>query len=139
MQPHRWSSGGAFIAVQDREALLRICPVNTSGAAPAEKTFNVEFRAADATANPWMVIGVLAKALIAGLRDGQSIEHIGATDSPLPRTLDEAITALRQDSQVMSWFPQELLDTHLGIRTVEKTALENLSDEQKCERYLHVY
>jgi glutamine synthetase len=139
LQPHRWSSGGAFIAVQDREALLRICPVNTSGTAPAEKTFNVEFRAADATANPWIVIGVLAKALIAGLRDDQRIAHIGATDSPLPRTLDEAILALRQDSQVMSWFPQELLDTHLGIRTVEKAALENLSDEQKCERYLNVY
>jgi len=139
LQPHRWSAGGAFIAVQDREALLRICPVNTSGTSPAEKTFNVEFRAADATANPWIVIGVLAKALIAGLRDDQSIAHIGATDSPLPRTLDEAILALRQDSQVMSWFPQELLDTHLGIRTVEKAALENLSDEQKCERYLHVY
>jgi glutamine synthetase len=85
------------------------------------------------------VIGVLAKALIAGLRDDQRIAHIGATDSPLPRTLDEAILALRQDSQVMSWFPQELLDTHLGIRTVEKAALENLSDEQKCERYLNVY
>ena len=139
LQPHRWSSGGAFIAVQDREALLRICPVNTSGATPVEKTFNVEFRAADATANPWIVIGVLARALTSGLRDDREIAHIGATDEPLPRSLTEAIASLHQDPEVVRWFPKELLDTHLGIRSVEAAALENLSDAQKCERYLNVY
>jgi glutamine synthetase len=99
----------------------------------------VEFRAADATANPWIVIGVLARALISGLRDDREIAHIGATDEPLPRSLTEAIASLHQDPEVMSWFPKELLDTHLGIRSVEAAALENLSDAQKCERYLNVY
>lgn len=139
LQPHRWSSGGAFIAVQDREALLRICPLNSASDTPVEKSFNIEFRAADATANPWIVIGVLARALLVGLRENRPLEHIGATDRPLPRTLNEAISSLRQDSEVMSWFTQELLDTHLGIRSVEEAALVNLSDVEKCERYLNVY
>ncbi len=139
LQPHRWSSGGAFIAVQDREALLRICPLNTVSHTPVEKTFNVEFRAADATSNPWIVIGILARALISGLRDDCTIEKIGASESPLPRTLSEAIISLRKNPEVMSWFPKDLLETHLGIRTVEESALENFSDVEKCERYLHVY
>ena len=139
LQPHRWSSGGSFIAVQDREALLRICPINAISKTPVEQSFNVEYRAADATANPWIVIGTLARALMEGLRENVEISEIGATEAPLPRSLDEALDALQSDDEVKSWYPQELLDTHIGIRTVEKAALEELSEAEKCERYGHVY
>ena len=142
LQPHRWSSGGAFMAVQDREALLRICPVNrvtSADESSVEKSFNVEFRAADATANPWLVIGTLAHALNEGLTAGEPIASIGASDAALPRSLDEAILALKADTVAQSWYPQELLDVHLGIREVEAKTLEKLSDVEKCERYRNVY
>jgi glutamine synthetase len=139
LQPDRWSSGGAFIAVQDREALLRICPVNTIAKAAPESSFNVEFRAADATANPWIVIGTLARALLSGLREGAEISEIGANNKSLPRSLSDAIDSLRCNEEVKSWYPPELLDTHLGIREEEASALERLSDVEKCERYGDVY
>jgi len=139
LQPHRWSSGGAYIAVQDREALLRICPINSISQSSVERTFNVEFRAADATANPWLVIGSLARALIAGLQAGEEIASIGASEASLPRSLDEAISALKGDSISRSWYPRELFDVHLGIRSVEAASLEKLSDVEKCERYRDVY
>lgn len=139
LQPHRWSSGGAYIAVQDREALLRIVPINTIGNAKPEDSFNVEFRAVDATANPWLVIAMLTRGLIAGLRDSKEIERIGQSDSPLPPSLKDAIAALLADELASSWVPAEFLQTHIGIRGSEELELAQLSDEEKCERYLDVY
>ena len=139
LQPHRWSAGGAYIAVQDREALLRIVPLNTVGEVGLDQSFNVEFRAADATANPWLVIAMLARGLLAGLREGKEIEMIGRSDKPLPRSLNEAIEALLANKLVSSWVPEGFLQTHIGIRRSEELELAELSDQEKCERYLDVY
>ncbi len=139
LQPHRWSAGGAYIVVQDREALLRIVPVNLIGDTEPKDSFNVEFRAVDATANPWVVIAVLTRALLIGLREGEEIERIGQTDTPLPRSLNEAIEALLDDELFLSWIPEGFLQTHIGIRRSEELELAQLSDAEKCERYLNVY
>jgi glutamine synthetase len=139
LQPHRWSAGGAYIAVEDREALLRISPLNTVGNVGPGQSFNVEFRAADSTANPWLVIAMLARGLLAGLHEGREIEVIGPLDRPLPRTLNEAIPALLADEVASSWVPAGFLQTHIGIRRSEELELANLSDQEKCERYLNVY
>ena len=147
LQPHRWSSGGNFIAVQDREALLRICPIVSIGSADPAQGFNVEYRAADATANPWLVISVLARALTAGIDKGIPIANIYSLDTParheqvesLPATIDEAISALLADEVVLSWFAPDLLEAHLGIRRSEARELADLTPSEKCERYFRVY
>jgi glutamine synthetase len=139
LQPHRWSSGGAYIAVQDREALLRISPLNTLGNLGPDQSFNVEFRAADATANPWLVIAILVRGLLEGLRADKEIEVIGTLDIPLPRSLNEAIEALLADEVASTWVPEGFLQTHIGIRRSEELELADLSDQEKCERYLNVY
>jgi len=139
LTPHRWSAGGAFIAVQDREALLRIAPITSSDPAKAASMFNVEFRAADATANPWLVIGVLAHALVEGLRADREIAVIGVQDKALPASLEEAIAGLKADVIASEWFPKELQEVHLGIRETEAKILRDLNDAERCERYTNVY
>ncbi len=147
LKPHRWSSAGIYAAVQDREALLRICPVNSLGGADPATSFNVEYRAADATANPWLVISVLTRAAISGLSRGVPISKIHTAsisyDDPaiprLPETLDEALRALDSDDEVKSWFSSDLLSAHIGIRASEAAELFGLTDLEKCERYSRVY
>jgi glutamine synthetase len=147
LKPHRWSSAGIYVAVQDREALLRICPVNSLGGSDPATSFNVEYRAADATANPWLVISVLTRAAIAGLTLGQPIakiytEAISYDDHSIPRlpeTLEEALVALDCDDEVKSWFASDLLSAHIGIRASEAAELFGLTDIEKCERYSRVY
>ena len=147
LQPHRWSSAGIFAAVQDREALLRICPLTTLNGADPAASFNLEYRAADATSNPWLVISVLARAITAGITAGKRVDPIHTEpisyEDPsikrLPESITKAIESLKSDPEVLSWFSEELLAAHLGIRTSEEIELSGLTDEEKCERYSRVY
>ncbi len=143
LTPHRWSAGGICIGRQNREALLRICP-SLNGADP-NKVVNVEFRAADATANPHLVMACLINAMCEGLDRDATIdlivdEHVDLVSVPqLPATLNEAVDAFKTNSIMNGWFPQELIDTHLSIRVCEARALEGLDNAAKCARYAEVY
>jgi glutamine synthetase len=144
LKPHRWSSGAICIAKQDREALLRICPVLEFGGGDPARAFNIEYRAADATANPWLVLAVLMHAMIDGLEKGSVLPDIllGAGDVAarlLPSTLDEAIAAFKADAIANSWFASDLVATHFGIREEESRAVAGLTDDEKCARYSSVY
>jgi glutamine synthetase len=143
LTPHRWSAGGICIGRQNREALLRICPI-PSGSDP-NKIFNIEFRAADATANPHLVMSCLVNAMCDGLDRGLQIENIvddhidNAQVPPLPATLKEAIAAFKSDAVMNSWFAKDLIDTHLSIRDSEEKTLAGLDNPAKCARYAEVY
>lgn len=149
--PHRWSSAAAFVGRQNREAMLRICPVVTiegDGLAGA----NLEFRAADATANPWLVLAVLIQAGLDGLARellppivvDQELEGLDAMARaelgilPLPTDLDSALRAIEGDAAVAGWFGADLLATHLAIRRTELALLATASPEERCARYADV-
>jgi glutamine synthetase len=146
LTPHRWSAGAVALAVQNRESLLRICPVVSLAGNDPALSFNIEFRAADATANPWIVIATLAKALAAGLADRKAPTRIvtaklegDETVRPLPVSLDAAITALKSDIVASTWFSRDFTQTHLHIRESEREFLAAFDDDEKCRRYADVY
>lgn len=146
LQPHRWSAGGICIAKENREALLRICPqIKFTGEIQA-KNFNVEYRAADATANPWITLGCLIHAMVEGLITDIPVDRVvagelDATDGviPLPRSLEEALEFLSQDIVLQSWFDSDLLSTFISIRASEAASLKDLTSEERCTRYVSVY
>ena len=143
LTPHRWSAGGICIGRQNREALLRICPI-PSGSDP-NKIFNVEYRAADATANPYLVMSCLINAMSDGLDRDLKIDqivddHVDNVDVPqLPATLNDAIAAFNANSVMQTWFAKDLIDTHLGIRASEEKTLAGLDGAAKCARYNEAY
>lgn len=144
LRPHRWSSGSICIAKQNREALLRICPVVQFGRADPAHSFNVEYRAADATANPWLVLAGIIEAMVDGLERKCDLPKVlvGEVEGfgrRLPLSLDEAITAFSLDSTAANWFAPNLVATHLGIRAAESNAMVGLNDDEKCARYSSVY
>jgi glutamine synthetase len=151
LAPHRWSSAAAFLGRQNREAMLRICPVVTiasDGLAGA----NLEFRAADATANPWLVLAALIRAGLDGLArelpapavldmeldalDAAGRKRFGVRD--LPRTQADALAAIEADATALRWFAPDLVATHLGIRRTEAKLLGELTPEEQCARYADV-
>ncbi|MGW6459283.1 glutamine synthetase family protein [Streptomyces sp. NPDC055078] len=150
LSPHRWSAGGVFLAERNREALLRICPTcSVDGKDPARQ-FNLEYRASDATANPWLTLGVLIRAGLAGLTGGadypdpvvwpESASESDLADVPgLPADLPQALRALRDDDVVRSWFDPRLFASHLACRQNELEILSGLDEAQRIRRIADVY
>jgi glutamine synthetase len=151
LAPHRWSSAAAFLGRQNREAMLRICPVVTLGSDGLAGA-NLEFRAADATANPWLVMAALIRAGLDGLTrelpspavldmeldalDTAGRERFGVRQ--LPRTQADALAAIEADEIALGWFAPDLVATHLGIRRTEAAILAELTPDEQCARYADV-
>ncbi|MCB4208948.1 glutamine synthetase family protein [Arthrobacter sp. UM1] len=153
LAPHRWSSANAFLGRHNREAFLRICPtVSMEGRDPASQ-LNLEFRAGDGTGNPWLVLGSLIRAGLEGVREKLAAptvvdcdveemdesERESADIRPLPRSLEEALTALEQDTTAAGWFHPDLLRVHTSIKRDEIDQLRDFSSTEKCERYARAY
>lgn len=148
LTPHRWSAGGVFLAERNREALLRICPTSPLCGRAIEDQYNLEFRAADATANPWLVIGLLVRAGLRGIEHSyepahvwpESVTEAELTSVPtLPASLDEALDDLKADDVVTGWLHPDLLDTHLAVKRSELDAVADLTEAQRCVRVADVY
>ncbi len=55
--------------LRNREALLRIPPLIALGGAEPARQMRLEYRGADASANPYLALGALLRAGLAGVRD----------------------------------------------------------------------
>lgn len=149
LSPHRWSAASSFLGQQNREAFLRICPPLTMDGRDPAGQINLEFRAADATSNPWILLGSLIRAGLQGIRDGlaaplvvnSDLEDLSETEreaagiTELPGSLEDALDALEADEAFNSWFGPDLLRVHKAIKRAEIEELKNLSNAEKCERY----
>ncbi len=148
LTPHRWSAGGVFLAERNREALLRICPTSTAGGGDPARQYNLEFRAADATANPWLTLGLLVRAGLAGITDElpdpviwpETVTEDELAGVPLlPKDLAAALDELVADEVVTGWLDPALLDTHVSVKRAELAAVAELSDVERCARFADVY
>jgi glutamine synthetase len=151
LQPHRWSSAYTCIGEQDREATLRICPI-VGGRAP-DKQFNLEFRAADATANPYLLLGALVCAGLDGLEESLALPQLMDCDPAeltdaeraragierLPESLPAALAALRADAKAMAWLPAPLREAYLQMKSAEIEACAGLDMQAICDRYAAIY
>lgn len=146
--PHRWSAGGIFLADRNREALLRICPLVSLGGRDPAGQLRLEYRGCDATANPWLVLGILVRAALEGIRHDYAEPVVfseAATDEDLasvpalPKSLEEALAALEADATVRSWFHPDLLATHLSVKRSELATVAHLDEAGRCHAIADVY
>jgi glutamine synthetase len=151
--PNRWSAAFNNLGLQDREAALRICPVfETTGAEPADQ-FHFEYRAADAAASPYMVLGGLIWAGLDGLRQNLPAPVPTTTDAAamdaaeltslglqrLPQSLTEALDLLAADDALRDWMGPLLHEAYLCHKRFEADLMAPLSPEEQCQRYALVY
>ncbi len=153
LAPHRWSAGAACLAQQNREALLRIPPLVALSSAEPASQLHLEYRGADATANPYLALGALLRAGLDGLRaelpappildrdpaglDDAAAERFGV--GALPTSLEGSLAALAGDETVRGWMSPLLYEAYMAVKRTELRIVGELDIEEACRRYADVY
>jgi glutamine synthetase len=151
LQPHRWSAAYNTLAVRDREAALRICPVRPNTGRPVAEQFNVEFRATDGAANPYLVLGVLVRAGLEGIREKlvPDVPHDGDPDELDPaearrlgiERLSTSLSAAldRFAAGGRDLLPAALAVAFIGVKQAELADLAGKSPAEVAARYRAVF
>jgi glutamine synthetase len=153
LAPHRWSAGAAALGQGNREALLRIPGLAVAGRGDVARRYNLEYRAADATANPYLALGGIIRAGLEGVRDElpappildrdlDTLDEAHAADfgvDALPKSLPESLDALERDRVARAWLPPELLEAYAGVKRAEIAAVDGADIDDICRRYAAIY
>jgi glutamine synthetase len=153
LRPHHWSAGAVSLGERNREALLRIPPLVELGASALAGQMRLEYRGADAAANPYLALGAIVRAGLDGMRaelpapailerdpselDEQDFARFGV--GALPASLEDALRALAEDETVRGWIDGQLYDAYVGIKNAEVRAAEELELDETCRRYAAIY
>ena len=151
--PGHWSCGYAAFGVQNREAALRVCPSVDAEPAAAAAATNLELRTPDGTCNPYLAIGALALAGLAGVRANLPLptpverdpEALGEAErqrlgiKALPTSLTAALDALAADEVARGWLPPRLYETFMNIKRMEAARFAHAEPEAIAAAYRAVY
>jgi glutamine synthetase len=151
--PHHWSCGYASFGIQNREAAIRICPSPEREPARKSRAFNMELRAPDATASPYMVIGALVRAGLEGIRAKLPLPPACDSDpselseaerdrlgiKPLPGSLADALDLLDADSIAKAWLPPVMYSSYVAVKRTEIGMFAGADAESMCRRYHDAY
>jgi glutamine synthetase len=138
--PNRWAPTVIDLLRQDRGACLRLCPV--FAAATAEETarqFNVEFRACDAAASPYLALGAVIFAGVDGIRLGLPLPGPAGAPPSLPQSLGAALDVLATSEAALRWFGATYLDAYLRFKRVEAEKVADMSHPELCAQYAEIY
>ncbi len=153
LKPHSWSAYYANLADKDREALLRICPFPEMEGVDVAKRYNLEYRAADATASPYLQLAMLVYAGLSGVQDNLPAPYLSSGDpgtlsaeerarrgiGDLPRTLSEALDALEADEAAMGWMGPVLAEAYLIHKRGELAMTKDTEMDELCRIYARAY
>ncbi|WP_405540361.1 glutamine synthetase family protein [Streptomyces sp. NBC_00075] len=113
LKPRMWAGAYGAYGPDNRETAIRV-PSRLAGREAAST--NIEFKACDSTANPYLALGALIHAGMDGVRHGwepgpeltadpnelSAEELVRAGAVRLPQSLEEAVAALEADDLLMS-------------------------------------
>ena len=153
LTPHRWSAAFNNLGFRDREASLRVCPVTTRDPASIARQFNIEYRAADAAASPYIALAAIVHAGAQGIADGLNAPSPTEEDLSLlppeilaergfvrlPQTLETALEAFQSNPIVTGWFGTEFAGVYVAHKTAEIDAVRDLETAGKCAAYEGTY
>jgi glutamine synthetase len=119
---------------------------------PAQQ-LRLEYRGADAAANPYLALGAIVRAGLDGVRralpappilerdpvelDSADAERYGV--GALPGSLADALAALAGDEVARAWFPPLLYDAYVSVKRAEVDAAAEVDLAELCERYAAIY
>lgn len=151
--PHTWSAAWSNIGWRDREAGIRICPTFETSDRSAAEQYNFEYRAADASANPYIQLGAILHAGLEGLREGLDMPEPTEQDPEtlddetrrlrgivrLPESLADALAGLDANGTAQGWMTPELLDAYRRYKRSELEITKDWDAAELCRRYAEVY
>ena len=153
LTPHRWSAAFNNLGFRDREASMRICPISDVSDVAKATQYNIEFRAADAAASPYLALAAIINAGVQGIDEGLDCPDATEEDLALlsadelskrnlvrlPQSLDDAIQRFADDPQVKSWFPGEFAHIYTLHKQGEMAFLKGKSEADICALYEAAY
>lgn len=153
LQPNRWSASYNNLADKDREAGIRISPLSKLPGSDPYKSFNLEYRAADAAANPYLTLGALVWAGLQGIRDRLKLPEATEGDPGLlteaerkkrglrrlPTSLGQALDELEADGRFRIWMGDALLEAYLTHKRSELKLVKDIDLSEQIRRYVEVY
>ncbi|HEX3910887.1 MAG TPA: glutamine synthetase family protein [Solirubrobacteraceae bacterium] len=152
LAPHRWSAGAVCLGQQNRETLLRIPPLLPAAGEPGEQ-LRLEYRAADAAANPYLALGAIVLAGLEGVRVRLDPAPVMTEDptrvaaheadryglGALPGSLTQALQALSADQTARGWLSPLMYEAYLAVKRGELEAADGIEDAELYGRYAAVY
>ncbi len=151
--PHRWSAAFNNLGFRDREAAIRICPVNSLSDIAEKDQFNFEFRAADAAASPYLALAAIVHAGTQGIVEELDCPAVTEEDLSLlsesalcqrnivrlPQTLEDALERFGSNETVVGWFPNGFADIYIKHKQGEMDYLSNMTEPEIYAAYASVY
>jgi glutamine synthetase len=153
LTPHHWSAGAVCLGQRNRETLLRLPPLVALGGGDPAGQLRLEYRGADASANPHLALGAIIRAGLDGVRAGLPAPPILDRDpaqldaaeaarygvGALPATLEESLDALAEDTTARAWMTPLLYEAYMAVKRFEIAATADLDVEELCRRYASIY
>lgn len=150
LQPHRWSGAMACWGVENREAALRFI---TGMIGARDSAANIEIKPVDATCNPYLTMGAMLAAGLAGV-DRQLTLPESTTEDPsglpeevkaargitrLPTSLPEAIDHLATSEVLRGAMGDLLFETVVATRRGDVEQYEGVNRDEMVAQYLWRY
>lgn len=153
LTPHRWSAAYNNLGFRDREASLRVCPVTAKDPVAIAQQFNLEYRAADAAASPYLALAAVIHAGVQGIEEGLTAPQPTEEDLSLlsedelkqhgfirlPQSLDAALQRMAESEKVSEWFPDSFVSVYRSHKVSEIDHLKGLDTEARCQAYECTY
>jgi glutamine synthetase len=138
LQPNKWAPTEASFAVRDRGAAIRLCTAQNADPAMRARKMNLEFRVGDACASPYLAMGAVLHAGLAGIRARLTLRDLPPPEA-LPASLAAALDVLEASHVVRDWMGPVMQDAYVMLKRNEIAALAELSEGEICARYVASY
>jgi glutamine synthetase len=138
---HTFSPTNISWGLEDRSALVRV-----KGGLPANK--HVEYRAASALSNPYLVGAALIQAGLRGIEEGLPAPEPSKPGLPaeeddsfekLPTDLEESLDALEQEPAAKEFFGEEFVTAYSTMRRYELSRFKDSVSEWERSEYLEMF
>jgi glutamine synthetase len=148
LQPQTWSAAYTCYGFDNREAAVRVVSPFWGR---EEQTSNLELKAVDASANPYIALGGIIAAGLDGiarsLDPGEPAEHDPATLSAaereargiwrLPTTMRAALEALERDGVLMEALGSFMGSAYLAVRRSEEAVFAAADESFEIARHFY--
>jgi glutamine synthetase len=152
LAPHRWSAGAMCLGLRNRETLLRIPPL-VAALGELAPQLRLEYRGADAAANPHLALGAIVLAGLGGIRAALAPPPILDRDPAqlgdaeagaygiggLPSSLADALAELARDDTARAWMTPLLYEAYTAVKRAEVEAADGEELHELCRRYGDIY
>ena len=150
LQPHYWSSAYTAWGIENREAAVRVPTRYWDDEAGSA---NLELKASDASANPYISLGGVMAAALDGIErqldpgEPVDVDPGNLTDDErarrgirrFPETASEALDELERDAVLMAALGGPLATEYLKVRRAEAAAYAGQDDAYELEHHFFTY